>query len=162
MTALQTAGESPLSLPGAPPAPRSSRLKGWVYCSVCGEGRDLRGNKARSTGMCITCLRANPPQLNVPHLCTLCGETEPSKFAIKSRQRCTACINAKHRDEAQALRDWLSAHFKALPQCGGASGEEKGGCGLKDSHVVDGLCQMCREEIQRGRLEWVFDSEEEL
>src|SRR5665213_3050531 len=70
---------------------RSTRQKGWEYCSVCGEGRYMRSGEKRSTGMCITCLRANPPELTAPYLCTLCGDTEPSHFAKKGRARCTTC-----------------------------------------------------------------------
>src|SRR5450631_1551580 len=130
-------------LPESPPTSwpsRHRRLKGWVYCSVCGEGRHLRGKEKRLTGMCVTCLRANMPTSTEPHLCLLCGETEPSKFAIKSRKRCTACINAKHRREAAELRARLTAYFKTLPQCWV--------CGLKDSHVVDELRALCVVETE--------------
>jgi CRISPR/Cas system-associated protein Cas10 (large subunit of type III CRISPR-Cas system) len=135
--------------------PRSTRQKGWEYCTVCGEGRDLRGNKARKTGMCITCLRANPPELTAPYLCTLCGDTEPSHFAKKGRARCTTCINKVHSDWAKVERRQLNAIFAALTACD----EGVGGCGLKDSHVVDGLCAVCREEMRRGRR-WVFDKDD--
>src|SRR5450631_1789668 len=122
------------------PGVRTRRYKGWSYCYVCGDGRLLRGNEQRLTGMCVTCLRANMPTSDAPHLCLLCGETEPSKFAIKSRQRCTACINAKHRREAKELRARLTAYFKTLPQCWV--------CGLKDSHVIDELCALCVVETE--------------
>jgi hypothetical protein len=69
----------------------------------------------------------------------MCGATEPEKFTKKGRKRCAACILATHRKVAKEERARLSAYFATLPQCWV--------CDLKDSHVIDGLCALCVEEL---------------